>query len=90
MVTATSMGAFYGIEVCEKDDTHRQIFERMVGVAEDMFLPGDFPVETFPALLCLFRWFPGGGFKTWAEEARRDIAYGVDFLLAGAKAAVSA
>lgn len=58
-------------------------------VGEAILRPGNFPVEAFPALRYLPTWFPGGGFKVWAEEARRDITYIWGYLFDRAKAVVS-
>ena len=84
------MGTIYGIEIREPDHEHYHMVERMGEVAEAATIPGNFPVEAFPALRFLPSWFPGGGFKRWAAEANRDIAHTVSHLFDGAKdAAVS-
>ncbi|PIL29425.1 cytochrome P450 [Ganoderma sinense ZZ0214-1] len=86
-VTATTMRAIYGIEVPrKKDDKYYQMLERMAEVAEAILLPGKFHVEALPVLRYLPAWFPGGGFKTWAADAKRDLAYILDYLFSGAKA----
>nr|VWP00396.1 Uncharacterized protein [Ganoderma boninense] len=94
-VTATTIGAIYGISDSAREDSededgserYHKVLERMAEVGEAILLPGNFAIEAFPVLRHLPAWFPGGAFKRWAEEARRDIAYGVDYLFAGAKAA---
>ena len=44
------MGTIYGIEIREPDDKHYRMVERMGEVAEAATIPGNFPVEAFPAL----------------------------------------
>ncbi|KAM5546291.1 hypothetical protein V8D89_000417 [Ganoderma adspersum] len=78
-ITAIAIGASYGIEMGEKDNKYCQMLDRMAQVGEAILLPGNFPVEAFPALRCRF--------KTWAEAAKRDIGYIADYLFEGAKAA---
>ena len=81
------MGTIYGIEIREPHDKYYRMVERMGEVAEAATVPGNFPVESFPVLRYLPSWFPGGGFKTWAADAKRDIARVVDHLFDGAKEA---
>ena len=83
------METSYGIEIRERDDKYYHMLERMAAVGEAIVLPGNFPVESFPMLRYLPSWFPGGGFKTWAKDAKRDLAYILDHLFSGAKTAVS-
>lgn len=59
----------YGIEIRERDDKYYHMLKRMAAVGEAIVLPGNFPVEAFPMLGHLPSWFPGGGCKTWAEDA---------------------
>ena len=82
---AIVMGAIYGIEIREPHDKYYQMIERMGEVGEEILIPGGFPVEAFPVLRYLPSWFPGGGFKTWAAEAKRDISSTVDYLFEGSK-----
>lgn len=83
------MGTIYGVEIRERGDKYHQMLERMTEVAEAILLPWNFPVETFPVLHYLPSWFPGGGFKMWAQDAKRDIAYIVNRLFDDAKDLVS-
>ena len=59
---------------------------RLTEVGEAIAVPGNFPVESMPVLRYLPPWFPGGGFKKWAADAKRDISYIVDSLFDHAKA----
>ncbi|KAI1788178.1 cytochrome P450 98A3 [Ganoderma leucocontextum] len=81
---AMVMGAIYGIEICEPHDKYYHMVERMAEVGEEILVPGRFPVEAFPVLRYLPSWFPGGAFKKWAADAKRDILYTVDYLFDGA------
>ncbi|KAM5541819.1 hypothetical protein V8D89_004548 [Ganoderma adspersum] len=88
-LTAMVMGVVYGIEIREPHDKYFQMVERMAEVAETILIPGNFPVEAFPALRYLPTWFPGGGFKKWAPASKRDILYTVDHLFDGANNVVA-
>ena len=79
------MGAIYGLEIREPDDKYYHMIERMGDVAEQIVIPGRFPVEAFPVLRYLPSWFPGCGFKKWAEDARRDMLVTVDALYESSK-----
>lgn len=68
------MEVIYGIRVREPNDRYYEMVERMREVAETIAIPGNFPVEAFPVLRYLPSWFPGGGFKKWAQEAKRDLS----------------
>ncbi len=85
---AIVMGAIYGIEIREPHDKYYHMVERMAEVGEEILIPGRFPVEAFPSLRYLPSWFPGGGFKKWAADAKRDILHTVDYLFDGAKSVV--
>ena len=78
----------YGIEIREAHDKHFKMVERMGEVGETILIPGKFPVEAFPVLRFLPSWFPGGRFKKFAADAKRDISYIVDHLFETAKAAM--
>ena len=79
------MGAIYGIEIREPHDKYYHMIERMGGVGEEIVFPGRFPVEDFPVLRYLPSWFPGGAFKKWAADAKRDISHTVDYLFESSK-----
>lgn len=76
----------YGIEIRGPDDRHIGMARRLTEVGEAIAVPGNFPVESMPVLRYLPPWFPGGGFKKWADDAKRDISYIVDSLFDHAKA----
>ncbi|KAM5544308.1 hypothetical protein V8D89_001968 [Ganoderma adspersum] len=82
---AIVMGALYGIEIREPHDKYYHMVERMGEVGEEILIPGRFPVEAFPVLRYLPSWFPGGGFKKWAADAKRDILNAVDYLFESSK-----
>ena len=77
----------YGIEVRDPNDKYYHMIERMGLVGEEIVVPGRFPVEAFPILRYLPSWFPGGGFKKWAADAKRDISSTVDYLFERSKSA---
>ncbi len=79
------MATIYGIELRESHDKYYHMVERVAEVAETIAIPGKFAVETFPVLRYVPSWFPGGGFKKWASDAKQDIVYIVDDLFRGAK-----
>ena len=83
---AMVMGAIYGIEIREPHDKYYHMIERMGEVGEEILIPGRFPVEAFPVLRYLPSWFPGGGFKKWAADAKKDISRTVDYLFERSKA----
>ena len=82
---AMVLGAVYGIEIREPDDKHYHMIERMGDIAEQVVIPGRFPVEAFPILRYLPSWFPGGAFKKWAADAKRDMLNTVDALFESSK-----
>ncbi|PIL25357.1 cytochrome P450 [Ganoderma sinense ZZ0214-1] len=86
---AMVMGAIYGLEIREPDDKYYHMIERMGDIAEQIVIPGRFPVEAFPGLRYLPSWFPGCGFKKWAEDARRDMLITVDALFENSKSVVT-
>ncbi|PIL25374.1 cytochrome P450 [Ganoderma sinense ZZ0214-1] len=86
---AIVMGALYGIELREPHDKYYHMVERMGEVGEEILIPGRFPVEAFPVLRYLPSWFPGGGFKKWAADAKRDISSIVDYLFEGSKSVIT-
>lgn len=85
------MRTIYGIKADVSLDNMKylRMLERMNEVGEAIVLPGNFPVEAFPGLRFLPAWFPGGGFKRWAAEAKKDLAYIVRELFKGARDVVS-
>ena len=64
------MQVTYGIELTEPDDEYFQMVEGIAAVGESISVPGKFPVEALPSLQYLPAWFPGGGFKTFSEDAK--------------------
>ena len=78
----------YGIKPKTLNDQYFARVERMADVAEEITVPGRFPVEAVPALRHLPSWFPGGRFKKWAREAKHDITDTVDALYNAAKLAM--
>ncbi|PIL25375.1 cytochrome P450 [Ganoderma sinense ZZ0214-1] len=87
-IAAIMMGATYGIEIREPHDKYYHMIERMGGVGEEIMIPGRFLVEAFPILRYLPSWFPGGGFKKWAADAKRDISSIVNHLFEDSKLVV--
>ncbi len=79
------MGVIYGIEAREPNDRYYKMVERMGEIAETVSIPGNFPVEAFPILRYLPWWFPGGGFKKWAEDAKCDLLCITKSLAEGAE-----
>ena len=77
----------YGIEVRDPNDKYYHMIERMGHVGEEIVVPGRFPIEAFLILRYLLSWFPGGGFKKWAADAKRDISSTVDYLFERSKSA---
>ncbi|KAI0714200.1 cytochrome P450 [Cerioporus squamosus] len=84
----TVMRVVYGIDLDEPQGRYFDIVERMVSVGKEIGVPGRFPVESLPFLRFFPSWLPGGRFKRWAEEAKRDILQGRDYLWGSAKAAM--
>ena len=75
----------YGIKVHKPDDKYFKMVERMAEIAQTIAIPGNFLVEAFPPLRHLPSWFPGGGFKEWANHAKQDLSYIVESLFEGDK-----
>nr|VWO96656.1 N/A [Ganoderma boninense] len=65
------------------------MIERMADIAEQIVIPGRFPVEAFPVLRYLPSWFPGGGFKRWAADGKRDMLRTVDALFESSESVTS-
>ncbi len=84
---AMVMRIVYGIELREHDDRYYQMVERMAQVGEEISVPGRFPVESVPLLRFLPSWFPGGGYKKFAADAKGDIHFAISNLFDTAKAA---
>ncbi|KAH9926303.1 cytochrome P450 98A3 [Epithele typhae] len=76
---------FYGLEVTDSDDQFHAMIERAVHVGEATLTPGRFSVEVLPILLYLPSWFPGGGFKRFAADSKKEVAHIVDTLYDAAK-----
>ncbi|KAM5544325.1 hypothetical protein V8D89_001985 [Ganoderma adspersum] len=86
---AMVMGAIYGIEIREPHDKYYHMIERMGDIAEQIVIPGRFPVEAFPILRYFPSWFPGGAFKKWAAEAKRDMLSTVEALFESSKSVMT-
>ena len=69
-VASTLLRVTYGIDVLEADDKYFAMVERITSDGALVAAPGNFPVEAIPQLLHLPSWFPGGGFKRFAADAR--------------------
>ena len=82
------MRMVYGIDLNEQQGHYFDIVDRMGEVGEQIGVPGRFPVESLPLLRFFPAWAPGGRYKRWAEEARRDFIHGRDYLYNSAKAAM--
>ena len=65
----------YGIEVADENDEYAKAVEDGVATFNLAFVPGAFLVETFPSLMYVPSWLPGGGFKrlaaAWQKIAHR-------------------
>ncbi|KAI0705584.1 cytochrome P450 [Earliella scabrosa] len=72
---STIMRISYGIEVANENDEYAQAVEDGVATFNLAFVPGAFLVETFPSLMHVPSWLPGGGFKrlaaAWQKIAHR-------------------
>lgn len=79
------MDSIYGIHMHDHRDEHYGMTGRMSEVVVALSDPKHFSVEAFPVLLHLPSWFPGGGFKKWTTDAKRDILYIADHLFHAAK-----
>ena len=84
-LASTILGVTYGFDVHQPNDKYYKMVKRMSDVADTITMPGNFLVESFPILGYLPAWFPGGGFKTWAADAKRDILHISGSLFNGAK-----
>ena len=60
----------FGIDVGEANDRYFHMIEGIATTAETIAAPGKFTVEALPSLSYLPPWFPGGGFKRYAANAR--------------------
>ena len=67
---STIMRISYGIKVQDGDE-YASVAEDAVWTFALAFVPGKFPVETFPSLMRIPSWFPGGGFKRVAAEWKK-------------------
>ncbi|TFK92448.1 cytochrome P450 [Polyporus arcularius HHB13444] len=85
---STVMRIVYGIDLEEPQGRYFDTVERMASVGAEVGVPGRFPVESLSFLRFIPAWCPGGGFKRWAEEVKRDLAQGRNYLWDSAKAAM--
>ena len=77
---AMVMDVVYGIEIREPHDKYYHMIERMGDIAEQIMIPGRFPVEAFPILRYVPSWFPGGAFRKWAADSKKDMLSIVEAL----------
>ncbi|KAF9483149.1 cytochrome P450 [Pholiota conissans] len=61
---------FYGIDVKGADDPIITTAEKAMSMATFAAQPGNFLVDFFPALVHVPKWFPGAGWKKFAEEGK--------------------
>jgi len=83
------MSVTYGLDVRSADDPY---MKATADALDDMTLalvPGKFLVDIFPSLRYVTSWFPGAGFKTFAERARKNFADSVDGPMAAVKSGES-
>ncbi|TFK73312.1 cytochrome P450 [Pluteus cervinus] len=68
--SATVLSLVYGYELASPDDS---LFKSTIHAIDEALLalsPAKFAVNTFPILLNIPRWFPGGGFHDWAAACK--------------------
>ena len=70
----------YGVDPSETDHKYYDMVESVAEVADDIAVPGRYPVEALPVLRSFPSWVPGGGFKKYAAEAKVSIAAALDEL----------
>ncbi|KAJ7120246.1 cytochrome P450 [Mycena epipterygia] len=58
----------YGMDVLPVNDPYMAVAEQVVHVAEQVFIPGQFLVDSIPLLKYVPGWLPGAGFKQKAKE----------------------
>ena len=71
VAAGTILSAVYGYDVQLTDDPFVAISEAAVGKFSESFFPGAKAVNVFPVLSYLPSWFPGAGFKRFAQEAHQ-------------------
>ena len=70
----------YGVDPSETDHKYYDMVESIAEIADDIAVPGRYPVEALPVLRSLPSWVPGGGFKKYAADAKVSIAAALDEL----------
>ncbi|KDQ13973.1 hypothetical protein BOTBODRAFT_356488 [Botryobasidium botryosum FD-172 SS1] len=65
------MDSVYGLKVTSVKDKYLWQMEESIRNLETAVFPGSFLVDTFPQLMYLPNWFPGGGFKRTAAEWKK-------------------
>ncbi|KAJ7189912.1 cytochrome P450 [Mycena pura] len=65
------MSAAYGITVLPENDPYIKLAEDALTTLFYAVIPGQFLVDSVPALMHLPNWFPGAGFKRIAKEWRQ-------------------
>ncbi|PFH47241.1 hypothetical protein AMATHDRAFT_43065 [Amanita thiersii Skay4041] len=68
---AVILDIVYGIKVADTNDFYITVAEEAVAGASIAGNPGTFFVDLIPALKYLPNWFPGSGFKQFAEHYRK-------------------
>ena len=82
------MRVVYGIELHEPQDKYYTMVEQIAHTGAEIAVPGRFLVEAIPQLRYLPAWVPGGGFKRWAAEAKRNITNALNSLFESAMVAM--
>jgi len=65
------MSLVYGHDISPTNDYYVGLAEAAVGKLADSLFPGANTVNAIPALRYLPAWFPGAGFKRFANEAKK-------------------
>ncbi|TFK74819.1 cytochrome P450 [Pluteus cervinus] len=68
LTAAFSMAAIYGYDIKSMEDPYVDLADKSVAMLSASIFPGALLVNAFPVLNRLPRWFPGTGFKSFAEE----------------------
>jgi hypothetical protein len=60
----------YGLPIQRRNDPLVKFADTIARILSDNIIPGKYLVEVLPALRYLPSWFPGAGFKRYAESVR--------------------